>query len=160
LDTQEASCRAYAEERGWEIVAVYREVHTRVELWERPKLSEARETLRAGGADVLLVHALDRLSARDVHIAVLMDEAERFHTAIDSVTEDIETTPIGRLILQVLAFAAELEREKIIERTARGLAARTEDGMMRPAGRPLYGFQWRPVPEGTPSNLAKKMARA
>jgi site-specific DNA recombinase len=160
LDTQEASCRAYAEERGWEIVAVYREVHTRVELWERPKLSEAREILRTGGADVLLVHALDRLSARDVHIAVLMDEAERFGTSIDSVTEDIETTPIGRLILQVLAFAAELEREKIMERTARGLAARTEDGMMRPAGRPLYGYQWRPVPAGTPPNLAKKMARA
>src|SRR5262249_25032569 len=118
LDTQEARCRAYAEERGWEIVAAYREVHTRVELWERPKLSEAREILRSGSADVLLVHALDRLSARDIHIAVLMDEAERFGTSIDSVTEEIETTPIGRLVLQVLAFAAELEREKIMERTA------------------------------------------
>jgi hypothetical protein len=31
---------------------------------------------------------------------------------------------------------------------------------MRPAGRPLYGYQWRPISPETPSDLAKKLAHA
>ncbi len=62
LDTQEERCRAYAAERGWQVVAVYRETHTGSELWERPQLTALRDAVRSGAVDVLLAFALDRLS--------------------------------------------------------------------------------------------------
>jgi DNA invertase Pin-like site-specific DNA recombinase len=35
LPTQEERCRAYAAERGYSVVQVYRETHTGTQLWER-----------------------------------------------------------------------------------------------------------------------------
>ncbi len=39
LETQDEACRRYAAERGYDVTAVYREVHTGIELWERPQLT-------------------------------------------------------------------------------------------------------------------------
>ena len=47
LPTQEAACRAFAAERGWSIVGVYSDIHTRTELWERTQLSALRERFAA-----------------------------------------------------------------------------------------------------------------
>src|SRR5687767_11700304 len=62
LQTQEEQCRTYAAERGWSVVSTYREVHSGAELFERPQLTLLREAMRRHEFDVLLVHALDRLS--------------------------------------------------------------------------------------------------
>src|SRR5689334_21018302 len=67
LATQEATCREYAARQGWAVVSVYREVHTGAELFERPQLTLLREAMRRGEFDVLLVHALDRLSRKQTH---------------------------------------------------------------------------------------------
>jgi DNA invertase Pin-like site-specific DNA recombinase len=160
LDTQQARCIAYAEERGWEVVATFREEHSGGELWERPLLTEAREIIRGGGAEVLLAYAVDRLSRRQVHLAIVVEEIESAGGRVLFVTEDFEQSAVGTFLRNAIAFAAELEREKILERTQRGLMARTEAGRLRPAGRALYGYQWRAVPEGTPADLAKKLAHA
>jgi site-specific DNA recombinase len=57
LDTQETACRAYAVAHGYAIdeAHVYREVHTGVELWERPQLSRLRDAVRRRDVDVVLV---------------------------------------------------------------------------------------------------------
>ena len=51
LDTQEAACRAYAAAHGYRVVGVYRDVHTGMELHQRPRLGELRGAVRrrAGG---------------------------------------------------------------------------------------------------------------
>jgi DNA invertase Pin-like site-specific DNA recombinase len=67
LATQEASCRAYAADRGWEVVRTYRDVFTGAAVFERPGLTELRGAMRVGDFDVLLVHALDRLSRDQNH---------------------------------------------------------------------------------------------
>src|SRR5438270_915396 len=45
LGTQEAACRRYAEEHGLAVdeSAVYREIHTGGQIWERPELTRLRE---------------------------------------------------------------------------------------------------------------------
>src|SRR5215472_16782093 len=88
LPTQEDACRTYAGERDWEIIAVYREQHTGAELWERPKLTELRELVRAGGVDVVLAYSLDRLSRKETHIAIIAEEVERAGAMLAFVTED------------------------------------------------------------------------
>src|SRR5215207_8207619 len=68
LATQEACCRSYAAERNWEVVVVYRDVFTGAAVFERPGLTELRAMMREAGFDVLLVHALDRLSRDQNHL--------------------------------------------------------------------------------------------
>jgi site-specific DNA recombinase len=148
LDTQVERCRSYAAERGWDVIAVVRETHTGAELWERPRLTELREQVRAGAVDTVLAYSLDRLSRRDIHLAVLLDEAERYSVRIACVTEDVDTSPVGRMILNVKAFAAELERERTRERTQRGMLARMQGGKLKPGPQPLYGYGWADASHG------------
>ncbi|MDP9358529.1 MAG: recombinase family protein [Chloroflexota bacterium] len=142
LETQEAACRAYAAERGWVVVKVCREVHTGAELFGRPQLTRLREVIRAGEADILLCHALDRLSRKQTHVAIVAEECESADGRLAFVTEDFEQGPVGTFIRGAKAFAAELEREKILERTMRGRRRRVEGGRPLPGLKPLYGYRW------------------
>ena len=46
------------------------------------------------------------------------------------------------MLLSLKGFAAEVEREKIIERTRRGLKARTDAGKLKPGSRALFGYRY------------------
>ena len=142
LATQEASCRTYAAERGWTVVEVYRDVHTGAEVFERPGLTTLRSDMRAGRLDVLLVHALDRLSRDQNHQGLVLSEAEHAGVIWDSATEDIDNTPTGKILRAVIGGMAELERLKIAERTNRGKRARVESGKYNVGCRAPYGYRW------------------
>ncbi len=143
LDTQEASCRAYAAERGWPVVGAFREVRTGAELFERPQLAQLREAARAGEAEVVLAHALDRVSRNQAHLGFLLSEWDHLGVRLELVTEELADTPEGRLLQSVRGFVAEMERLKIKERTQRGVRARAESGKPLVGPRPLFGYRWR-----------------
>ena len=90
----------------------------------------------SGRVDVLLAHSLDRLSRKQTHVAILVEEMEDRGVALDFVTEDFEDTAVGQLVRSVKAFAAEFEREKIAERTMRGKRERARSGKLRKAPGP------------------------
>jgi site-specific DNA recombinase len=143
LRTQEERCRAYAAERDWPVIAVYRDVHSGSELFERPQLTVLREAMRRREFDVLLVYALDRLSRKQTHQGLILSEAEHAGVEWDSVTEDIDNSPQGQILRAVIGGMAEMERLKIAERTIRGRLARVHAGKLMPGTRPPYGYQWR-----------------
>src|SRR3954470_1851225 len=109
LGTQEAGCRAYAEEQGWTATSVYREVHSGAELFERPQLTQLRDAMKRHEFDVLLVYALDRLSRKQTHQGLILSEAEYAGVAWDSVTEDIDNSPQGQILRAVIGGMAEME---------------------------------------------------
>ncbi|MGE5597744.1 MAG: recombinase family protein, partial [Hyphomicrobiales bacterium] len=77
------------------------------------------------------------------HIGVLFDEAEGWGVKFEFVTERFEDTAIGRFILAARAFTAEVEREKIDERTMRGKAERARAGKIPQAtGKGIYGYRY------------------
>jgi site-specific DNA recombinase len=143
LETQEAACRAYAAEHGWTVVGVWRDAYTGTEYRNRPGLTALRDTVRAGEADVVLCHALDRLSRNQDHIAILVDEIEHVGVRLDLVTEEFDETPTGRAVRNLLGFAAEVQRLKIIENTQRARRKRAQDGKFLPGKKPPFGYQWR-----------------
>ncbi len=143
LETQEASCRAFAADRGWDVIDVYRDVFTGAELFDRPQLSRLRETVRSHEVDVVIAHALDRLTRNQAHLGVILSEADYAGVSIELVTERLEDTPEGRLLQSVRGFVAEVERLKIAERTVRGRRARAEAGKMLPGKAAPYGYRWR-----------------
>ncbi len=144
LDTQERACREYAADEGWTVVEMVRDTASGFSL-ERPGLDRVREYARTGKVDVVLAFALDRLSRKQTHVAILAEEMDDRAVRLNFVTEKFEDTATGQLLRSVKAFAAELEREKILERTSRGKAERARSGRLPQAtGKGMYGYQYRP----------------
>lgn len=145
LETQERACREYAERSGWVVTYVIRDTASGFSL-ERPGLERLRSLLQAGANDVVLAYAVDRLSRNQNHIGVLFDEAQRGGARLEFVTERFEDNAVGRFILAARAFVAEVEREKILERTTRGKAERARSGRLPQAtGTGIYGYRYNPA---------------
>jgi len=142
LPTQEEACRKHAAALGYEVAALYQDVHSGYELWERKGLTALREAARTGAYDAIIAYEPDRLSRRQVHSAVLIDECERHGVELLFVIGQHDKTALGEFLANVRTFAAEMEREKFKERSMRGIQARMQSGKLRPSNRPLYGYQW------------------
>lgn len=142
LETQERACRGYAEANGCVIVECIRDAASGFSL-DRTGIERVRRLLRDGKAEVLVAYAVDRLSRNQNQIGVLFDEAQSAGAQLEFVTERFEDTAIGRFILAARAFIAEVEREKIAERTMRGKAERARSGKLPQAtGKGIYGYQY------------------
>src|SRR5437762_381222 len=124
LPTQEERCRAYAAEQGYRVAEVYRETYTGTELWERPELARLREALARREVDAVICYDPDRFSRKQIHSALLMDICERAGAELRFARFDFSRDATGQFLLNARAFAAELERENLIERTQRGMRAR------------------------------------
>ncbi len=142
LETQEKEARAYCERAGYSVVAVHKDVHTGADM-DRVGLHRAIDAIRQGTANVLVVHALDRLSRNQNHQAVIFHQVEEQHGGvIESVTEQLDKSIEGMMLRAMSAGFAAMEREKIKERMGRGKRARAESGVIMPGCRPLYGYLW------------------
>jgi site-specific DNA recombinase len=142
LPTQEEACRKHAAALGYTVAEVHQDVHSGYELWERKGLTALREAARAGAYDAIIAYEPDRLSRRQIHSAVLIDECERYGVALLFVNGQHDKTALGEFLANVRAFTAEMEREKFRERSMRGIHARMRSGKLRPSNRPLFGYRW------------------
>jgi site-specific DNA recombinase len=142
LDSQEDGCRRYAAERGLAVdeAHVYREVHTGGEVWERPEVSRLRQAIMSRAIDFVIVYAIDRLARDQDHQGLLFSEARYRNVQIVSVTEDLDSSFMGRVTRTILGLAAEEERRKILERTLRGKRSKLEKGQLC-HGRELFGYR-------------------
>lgn len=143
LGTQEAACRQFVAECGGTVDEEYalRETHSGGELWERPALTRLRDGMRAHRFDAVVCYAVDRLSRSQIHLGLLLSEAEHARVAVHFVTEPLENTSVGIFLQQARIFAAELEREKIRERSMRGKRAVLQSGRLVGSGTHPYGYR-------------------
>ncbi|HEY8600241.1 MAG TPA: recombinase family protein [Thermomicrobiales bacterium] len=143
LDSQIDHCRKYAASNGFQVNEehIFREAHTGAELWERRKLTQLRALIASGAIEAVIIYAVDRLSRKQAHIAILAEECDRANVSLLFVTEEFERSSLGEFIRNAKAFAAELEREKIKERTLRGKRTLAETGKLHNAGMELYGYR-------------------
>lgn len=85
--------------------------------------------------DTLVVTSLDRLGRRTVDILMIADDLRERGVGLRMLREGVDTeTPVGRMVLTVMASMAELERELLIERTQAGLTRARKAG--KRLGRP------------------------
>ena len=140
LDTQERACLEFARRSGWLVIDSIRDSASGYTL-DRPGLARVRQRLHDGVVDMVLAYAVDRLSRSQTQIGVIFEEVSQADARLEFVTEKFEDTAVGRLILSVRAFAAEIEREKIAERTMRGKLERANSGKLPQAfGKGCYGY--------------------
>ena len=144
LDSQENACVEHAHANGWHVLDRVRDTASGYSL-ERPGMERVRQLLRQGTADVVVAYAVDRLSRNQNQIGVLFDDVEQAGARLEFVTENFEDSAIGRFILTARAFVAEVEREKIAERTMRGKAERAKSGRIpQGTGKGCYGYVYEP----------------
>ncbi len=144
LDYQEEKCKQYAELHDVEIVLILREAKSGfIHYSLREKLTLARQFVRDGMADMIIVFDLRRFSRNFVHSAMIFEEIESNGGEIVSVSENIDNSLTGRLIRSILAWSAESEREKIVEYANRRWQTRVEVGLPVGTGRSSYGWDWK-----------------
>jgi site-specific DNA recombinase len=142
LDTQVENCTRYAASLQLRVVEVFREVFTGSLYRERPMLTKLRVMARNGEFDALIVNMFDRLSRNQTHLAVLIDEMEHLGIQIECVNEKFDDTAAGQFMRSAMAFVAQVEREKIAERTMTGRRKRVLEGKLNPGWKPRYGYRW------------------
>jgi len=144
LETQERACTEHARSLGYHVAYRVRDSESGTTL-DRPGLHQVRGLIRSGEVAVVVAYALDRLAREQHHIGVLFYEAEENGTRFELVTERFEDNATGKFIMSTRAFVAEIEREKIAERTTRGKAERARNGRLpQGTGRGMYGYFMRP----------------
>lgn len=136
LDAQKAALTAEADRRGWDIRFVSDEgVSGKVPPSKRAGLGPALTALDAGDADALMAIRLDRVSRSVADFAALVDRAGKRGWGLVLLSPSLDLADAaGRFTANVLASAAQYERELIGARTREGLAQRRAEGVR--LGRP------------------------
>ncbi|GAB4588214.1 hypothetical protein Ntsu_60460 [Nocardia sp. IFM 10818] len=108
---------------------------------ERPGLQRALQAARAGAIDVLVVYRVDRFSRSLRDLVTLLDELDQAKVVFRSATEPFDTsTPMGRMLVQMLGMFAQFERDSIIDRVIAGTERKAAKGLWKGGKRP-YGYQ-------------------
>jgi site-specific DNA recombinase len=139
LDAQRESAEDYIRsqhQQGWVAVPErYDDGAYSGATLERPALQHLLGDVRAGRIDVILVYKIDRLSRSLFDFAKLIEELERHHVSLVSVTQQFDTsTSVGRLNLHMVLSFCQYERELIAERI------RDKMGAARRRGKYLGGI--------------------
>jgi DNA invertase Pin-like site-specific DNA recombinase len=143
-EEQERSARDYCRAHGFVVGMVHHETFSGFVYRERKKLSLMRERYREGKIQGVVVRTFDRLSRRQAHAAILMEEMDYHGVAFHCVMEPVNTEDkaMEQFVRMILAFVAEMEREKIMDRTMSGRVAQAKKGEIREGPKPLYGYKW------------------
>ena len=129
LEAQRNSLTAEAKRRGWDVEVVPDEGISAKSL-KRPGLQSALARLDAADADYLLAIRIDRVSRSVADFAGLLDRSNQKGWGIVLTDTNIDTTTTaGRFTGNVLASAAQYERELIGDRTREGMAQRKAEGV-------------------------------
>jgi len=136
-ENQEHAIYRWAAERGHQVVEVVRDVGVSGALppAQRPGWQRVVQLLES--ADGVVVYALDRVARSLWDLAAVVKELEARGKILISVREEWlqNVDPrVRQLIISVLGWAAEMEREFIRERTREALARLKAQG--KPVGRP------------------------
>ena len=144
LKTQEDACLKLAVQNGYDVLPeyIFQEVYTGSEL-DRPKLNALRELIRSEAVNAVVCYSTDRLARKPVYIAIIAEECEKHGVALMFVTEPLDNSPEGQFIRYAKGFAAQIEHEKIRERTVRGKKERARSGKMpQGTGKGTFGYQY------------------
>jgi site-specific DNA recombinase len=76
-------------------------------------LTELRELIKTANIDAIVVCCLDRFTRDPTHGVILTQELEKLNVRLESVTETVEQTNLGKLITYLRGFNSKIEAEKI-----------------------------------------------
>ncbi len=144
LGTQGDKIVEYCQQHNYLLAGVIEDRITGVIYRERPGIQAILKAAKQQEFDVLVVYDMDRFSRDPVHQAIMMELLAEYRVRVECVLRKVEYTPEGKLQLYVMGFAAQLEHQRIKERTDRGRMERIQEKKYLPGGapKPRYGYLW------------------
>lgn len=141
IEAQDTRLGAYIDSQpGWRLVTRFSDDASGATTG-RPGLQRALAAARAGLIDVLLVYRVDRFSRNLRDMVMLLDELDSAGVVFRSATEPFDTsTPMGRMLVQMLGMFAQFERDTIIDRVIAGMERKAAKGKWKGGKRP-FGYQ-------------------
>ena len=142
LDAQYDSCERYIQihdHEGWDIIPdKYDDGGFSGGTVERPALKRLINDIKSGKIDIVVVYRIDLLSRSLLDFLNLMKVFETHAVSFVSVTQNFDTsTPMGKLMLNVLLSFAQFEREITGERIRDKIASSKRKGMWMGGFTPL-----------------------
>jgi DNA invertase Pin-like site-specific DNA recombinase len=124
LQEQVKAIHGRCAELSVDLVDIVREREIEGRALDRPGLSLLIERIAAGDANCLVVAALGRLSHSVAELGTIVKWLERNEIRLIAVDLNLDTaSPGGRITARALASVATWERDRLSERTRKGLAA-------------------------------------
>jgi DNA invertase Pin-like site-specific DNA recombinase len=125
LAAQQRAISDKAERLGLELVEVVRDREPKTgKALDRAGLSYLIERLAAGDATCIVVSGLERLSRSVAELGTIVEWLEENEVRLVAVDLDLDTaSQSGRSTARALASVAGWERERLVDRTRKGLAA-------------------------------------
>lgn len=121
-ETQGIELRAFAKQRGFEIVEEYVDHGVSGTKARRPALDKLLTDAHRHRFDVVVVWAGDRLARSTKHFLDVLDQLNGLGIRFVSQREAIDTDgPLGRAIVTIIRAIAELERSLIVLRVRAGM---------------------------------------
>jgi site-specific DNA recombinase len=123
------------------LIDVYTDLDISGKSTNRPEFQQLMKQLDK--YDYIIVYKLSRFSrsVHDFHTA--MQKLDKYSVTLVSVSENIDTsTPVGRLIRNVLVDFSQFEREIIAEQIRDNLIVNAKQGRWN-GGRPPYGYEFK-----------------
>ena len=121
-ETQGIELRAFAKQRGYQVVQEYVDRGVSGTKVRTPSLDRLLHEASKHPFDVVLVWSCDRLARSTKHFLDVLDELNGLGIRFVSQRESIDTEgPLGRAIVVIISAIAELERSLIVERVRAGM---------------------------------------
>lgn len=134
-DAQRLGIEAWAKARGVYVTRWLEEHGVSGTAKSRPVLDEIVAAAEAGRVDRVVVAELSRVGRSMLRVVTTMHKLQEAGVVLVSVKEGVDTgTPMGKAMAHIVGVFAEMERERLIERTREGMEAARRKG--RQIGRP------------------------
>ena len=159
IGEQTERLQKYAEAMGWDVAKVYVDPGYSGGNIDRPGLKELIKDVEAGKVNMVVVYKLDRLSRSQFDTLYLIEKVFLpNNTDFISMTENFSTnSSLGRAMIGFLAVFAQLEKDKINERTVMGKEARAKEGKWGGGSSVAVGYDYDPISQELIVNDYEKM---
>lgn len=131
LENQDDLCRAYCQNKGIEVVGIYREEGASAKTADRAEFLRAIEYCRKhkGKVDAFVVYKVDRFARNTEDHFYVRKMLIDYGVTLHSVTEPIGNNPAEKFIETVLAGSAEFDNAIRTQRCVDGMSMRINQGI-------------------------------
>lgn len=144
LPDQIGQCRAYCEQRGWEVVEVFSEAGASALDEDRPVFQEMilAATQAARPFDYIVVHSLSRFSRDSLHAELYIRKLRKAGVELVSITQHVGHDASGELVRKLLHAFDEHSSRETAKHVHRSMLENARQGYWN-GSRPPFGYDVR-----------------
>jgi len=130
LDQQEKIGKEYCKRKNYELVKIFREEGESAKFMDRTRLKEVLGFCAKKKNDItfFIVYKYDRFSRSLENHVIIKAMLSKAGVKLISITEEVDESPSGRLMENILASFAQFDNEVRTERFVNGMRAKLEQG--------------------------------